>query len=573
MILQALVEYYERKAANPEIALPRLGFETKEIPFLIVLDRNGRCVQLDDTRIIEGKKKRAKSFIVPQGVKKTSGVAANVLWDNLEYVLGIPVKSKPERVIEQHAAFLSRMASLPQEDEGIQAIRTFLSSRSFEKLEASEVWKECLETNPLFSFRLTEDGGSPIFERPALMDAIEKMNDSEDVIHGTCLITGQTDRPIERLHTSIKGVWGAQTAGANIVSFNLRAFESYGNEQKQGENAPVSVSAAFAYTTALNYLLGKDSKQRIQVGDASTIFWADKSCALEESFSFLFSEPHKDNDDHPDRNVEAVKVLYESVQRGKASVDKEDNRFFVLGLAPNAARIAIRFWLHGTVQEFSERIVQHFEDLKIEHASFENPYLSLFRLLLSVATQHKADHIPPNLGGEVMRSILQGLPYPTTLFQAAVRRFRIEQEGRFIYPQAAIIKAYLNRNYKEKLTVSLNINHTNPGYLLGRLFAVLEKIQAEAQPDINATIRDRFYGAASSTPVTVFRNLIKLSTHHLPKLEEKRRIYFDKLTGEILEKINDFPRLLPIEDQGRFAIGYYHQKQDFYKKSDSEKGE
>jgi CRISPR-associated protein Csd1 len=381
---------------------------------------------------------------------------------------------------------------------------------------------------------------------------------------------------ITRLHPAIKGVWGAQSVGANIVSFNLRAFESYGKEQKQGENAPVGKHAAFAYTTALNHLLGKDSKQRMQVGDASTVFWASAKTFLEDSFASLFSEPSKDD---PDGETPAVKALYESVKQGNLNVSDSTTQFFVLGLAPNAARISIRFWLTGTVQEFSQRIVEHFDDIAIGHAPYEPPYPSLFRLLASTALQGKAENIPPHLGGDMMRAILSGLPYPETLLQSSLRRIRAEREVN--YPRAALIKACINRKTRrtntagdsapeEELHVSLDPANTNAGYRLGRLFAALEKVQEEASPGLNATIRDRFYGAASSTPVTVFSNLLKLNKHHLAKIENRgRAVNLEKLIGEIVDAINGdegFAAHLTIADQGRFAIGYYHQKQAFYAK-------
>lgn len=579
MILQALVEYYERKAADPDTALAPPGFEAKDIPFIIVINDNGQYRQLNDTRCGEGKKKRAQTFLVPQGVKKTSGVAANLLWDTAEYVLGVDTRGKPDRVAEQHAAFLERLNELPAGDPAISAIRAFLGNDPIAALQSSPLWPEILESNPLLSFQLSGDN-APIFMRPAIVQTLRHTAPEDDAVLGLCLVSGDTG-PIERLHAAIKGVWGAQTSGANIVSFNQRAFESYGKEQKQGENAPVGKQAAFAYTTALNHLLGKDSNQRVQVGDASCVFWAEKPCLLEDDFAAYFKESPKDD---PDYNVRAVKNLYQSIQQGHATVSDQNTRFYVLGLAPNAARIAIRFWLHGSVAEFSAHIVQHFDDLTIDHAPYEKPYLPLFRLLTSIAAQGKADNIPPNLGGDTLRSILSGLPYPATLLQAAVRRIRAEQN--VPYARAALIKACINRKtrfdhphdpaYQEELKVSLDLENKHIGYRLGRLFAALEKIQEDAHDrSLNASIRDRFYGAASSTPVTVFPNLMKLSGHHLDKLgklNEGRRVNMDKWLTKIIGGMDGeqaFPSQLCIEDQGRFAIGYYHQRQAFYSKSTS----
>lgn len=565
MILQALKGYYDRKSKDPDSALAPEGFEVKEIPFVVVIDGNGALVQIEDTRSGDGKKKRAQSFLVPQGVKKTSGVSANLLWDSAEYALGIDTKGKAKRVVEQHAAFKARLEELPKSDKGIQAINNFLINVPFDKLETMPAWNEIKISNPLITFRLHGER-ELVCQSPSIIQSLQVESGDAEAPHSVCLLSGESAE-IERLHPSIKGVWGAQTSGANIVSFNQRSFESYGKEQKQGENAPVGKAAVFAYTTALNHLLGKDSKQRLQVGDASTVFWAEKPDKLENSFSDIFGEPPKDD---PDRNTRAVESLYLSVKNGAFNTDS-DTRFFVLGLAPNAARISIRFWQVGTVAQMAGRIRQYFDDLNIVHAPHEKPYLSLFRLLVNTASLGKSENIPPNLAGDTMRSILSGLPYPATLLQAAIRRIHAEQE--VSYPRAALIKACINRNSgKEKLKVSLDESNANQAYRLGRLFAVLERAQERANPGINATIRDRYYSSASSTPSTAFPILMRLKNHHISKLENRgEAVNLEKLIGSIADGISSdgFPHHLSLEDQGRFAIGYYHQRQDFFKGKDS----
>ncbi len=570
MILQALHDYYGRKSIDPESGLAQPGFEWKEIPFIIEIDAQGNPIQIEDTREGEGKKKRARSFLVPQGVKKTSGVAANLLWNNAAYVLGVDTKRKPKRVEEQRQAFIAKIESLPiaaKNDTGVQAVLNFLRETNTDTLSQYVEWTGIVEAAPNLTFRLQGDMDL-VCQRPVVVETI-RMERETTGVNGLCLVTGENGE-IKRLHTAIKGVWGAQTSGANIVSFNLDAFNSYG--KTQGANAPISKDAAFSYTTALNHLLRKDSSQRLQVGDASVVFWSERLTEWERGIVDIFGEPTKDD---PDRNVRAVENLYAAIKHGKLENEEGRAKFFVLGLAPNAARIAIRFWQHSTVAEMAWRIKQHFDDLTIERSPRDPPYLSLFRLLVSVATQGKADNIPPNLGGELLRSILAGLPYPQTLLVAVVRRIRAEHEVK--YARAALIKAcinratrYLNPNIKEELNMSLDEASMNIGYRLGRLFAVLEKIQEEANPGINATIRDRFYGAASSTPVTVFSTLIKLKNHHISKLENRgRAVNLEKRVGEIMEGVSDFPAQLPLADQGRFAIGYYHQRQDFFKKTES----
>jgi CRISPR-associated protein Csd1 len=574
MILQALNDYYRRKQADPDPKnrLPAFGLEEKEIPFIIEIDTQGRLVNVADTRTGDGKKKIAQRFLVPQGVKKTSGVAANLLWDTAEYVLGVDTRGKPERVAEQHAAFLARIEALPdavRNDVGINAVQTFLRNFDREMFERLPVWEDVKVGNPVMTFRLNDDVGL-VCQRPAVVTAASTDTDTDEA-HGICLVSGEKSA-IERLHPSIKGVWGAQTSGANIVSFNLDAFRSYG--KAQGENAPVGKTAVFAYTTALNHLLARESSQRVQVGDASTVFWAEEPHDLETMAPNLFGEPPKDE---PDRGVDALRALYQSVDSGKFTVGEPDAKFHVLGLAPNAARISIRFWETTSALVLARRLRRHFDDIQIARAPHDPEHLSLFRMLTACAVQGKADNIPPNLGGDVMRAILEGLPYPTTLLNAAVQRCRAEQK--VTYQRAAAIKACLNRNIRHanrsrsqqerEFTTMLDTQNPNPAYRLGRLFATLEKIQEEASPGLNATIRDRYYGAASSTPVAVFTTLLRLKNHHLGKLSQGRAVQMEKLLGEIMGGLNDFPRQLPLPEQGRFALGYYHQRQAFFTKTES----
>ncbi len=578
MILQALNDYYRRKCDDPDPAqrLPMFGLEQKEIPFLLEISPEGELLQLRDTRELNGKKKVARVFRVPIGIKKTSGVAANLLWDTLEYVLGVDTKGKPERVAEQHAAFRARIAALPdaaREDAGIQAVMRFLDRIDLAQLALQPAWADALETNAVLSFRLHGDQDL-VCQRPAVVNAVLNVSTDDDAALAMCLVTGE-QAPVERLHASIKGVWGAQTAGANIVSFNARAFESYGKTERQGENAPVSRAAAFAYTTALNHLLRKDSPQRIQVGDASTVFWAERDSDFETAAADIFGDPPKDD---PDCGTRAVQAVLDAVHSGKWGTSDENTRVYVLGLAPNAARISIRFYHCATLRELGQRIAQHFEDLSLARGPHDLQYPSLFRLLAAVAVQNKADNIPPNLGGAIVDAIFAGVntPYPSLWLNAAVGRCRAEQNVSYL--RAAAIKACLNRQMRyaqlssptpsleQEFLPMLDVSNPNPAYRLGRLFAVLEKIQEEASPGLNATIRDRYYGAASSTPVAVFTTLLRLKNAHLKKLMPGRINGFEKLLGEVLGPVTDFPKHLPLPDQGRFALGYYHQRQDFFTK-------
>jgi len=591
MILQALKEYYDRKPA-----LPSVGWERKEIPFLVLISPDGEFVGFEDTRESDGKRLRAHPFFVPSlGEKKGSGIKSNLFWENIEYMFGIPVptdtKKDPdlERVQRQHEIFKNRIGSIKGESDVLEAVRRFYEKDYQHAVKKDKLWGEVFKLNR--TLLLSVIGRGPVTndaELKLLIDASLQVRGSM----GRCLLTGEKDE-IVSLEPPIKGVRGANTSGASLVSVNndiksgantgpTPAFASF--MKKQGLNSPIGRKASFAYTTALNHLLDKDSQQKVQVSYTTVLFWSAKDTSFEKEAFFFFSEPPRDD---PDRNTEVVKALYQMIWSGAYAVPDDDTRFYVLGLAPNAARIAVRFWHVGTVREMGSKLKQHINDLAIRHRLGIDPALPLRRLLRSLAPQEKEENIPPNLAGEVMRAILEGRPYPVTLLHAALRRNRAEQgkknrrtgkpEPNVPYERAAMIKAFLNRSlrfsnpgHEKEITMCTDPTNTNTGYRLGRLFAVLEKIQSDANPGINATIRDRFYGAASSTPVTVFGNLMRLSNHHLSKLEKEKPGLFvvrKKLVGEIMCLISEFPTHLDLSDQGRFAIGYYHQTQDLWTKN------
>ena len=568
MILQALKEYYDRKAADSDSCIAPLGWEWKEIPYLIVLHRDGSFARVEDTQEFGGKKKRAKKFLVPQSVKRSSGIAANLLWDNVEYVTGVVCKGKPERVEAQHADFVSRLNELSN-CRSVDPVRAFLAQEGRgERLAAALEWKNAVETCAFVSFKI-EGAMTPIFNEEDVKAQIDGnlLLKNNDAIDSVCMVSGSRDA-VATLHPAIKGVQGTNTTGGNIVSFNFQAASSFG--KNQGENAPVGEQTAFKYTTALNSLLGKDSRHKIAVGDSTTVFWSEKNSSLEDEFVDLFGEPGTDD---PDKGVDAVERLLSSVKTGSFASEHDSTRFYVLGLSPNSARISVRFWHVGTVSEMEKRFADWFEDLRIVHSSKEKEHLSLWRLLVSTAVQGKSENINPNLAGSVMRSILNGSALPDTLRNAVLVRIKAERrtkaERDLSYPRVKLLKAYLNRKLTErKITMSLDDENTNVGYCLGRLFATLEKIQEEANPGINATIRDKFYASASASPNTVFGNLMRLKNHHLSKLPQGRAIYFDKMLGVIIEKVSLFPPHLSLDEQGQFAIGYYHQRQDFFTKKE-----
>lgn len=584
MILQALYEYYQRKAADPESRIAPRGFEWKEIPFLIIIDEGGNFKNLEDTREIDGKNKRAKTYLVIKTKIRTGANSyqiSNVLWDHYGYVLAYPKDESDKAKTDagkQHTTFVSLVNNIVEQypdNSQFKAVQKFLNRvEEIGKVFEHQYWPDCNKIPGCnLSFRIAGEVQIVAEHNDLKSFAIKNIDvtkDENEIItansetEGICLVTGEHG-PVAVLHTATSISGGK--SGAKLVGFQKNSgYDSYYKEQ--GLNAPVSEIAEDAYTTALNVLLGKDSNNKFRLSDATVIFWASKENEFENGFTFFFAAPQKDD---PDRNAQEVKALFNSIYSGKLNTEG-DTSFYVLGLSPNAARISIRFWKSGKIKDFAEKIALHFTDLDIIHGkNDEREYFSLFNLLANIALEYKIDNVPPNLSGKMVECILDGSPYPVTLQQQCIRRIRAEQKINRI--RAAILKAYLNRknriyNTNEKsITMALDVGNTNQGYLCGRLFAILEKIQEEAQPGINSTIKERYYGAASSTPVTVFGRLLNLTNHHLVKLHPGRKTNLEKLIQDVVADIssNGFPSHLSLDDQSRFAIGYYHQRQELFK--------
>jgi len=574
MILQALHGYYERMCADPDSGMPPYGTSIENISFALVLGLNGEVKAIEDLRITENKKTRPSRLLVPAAEKKASGIKANFLWDTTSYVLGKDDKGNQERTDKCHAAFIELLkAYCDTSDPGLSAVLEFLS-KTEKDLSIYPEWKELLGSNVIF--RLDGVRGF-IHERPAAQDAWENcLNQRENDNVGQCLITGKYGQPIARLHPSIKGVRGAQQVGASIVSFNLSAFESYGKEQSI--NAPVSQKAAFSYVTALNYILSRESRQKITIGDSTIAFWAERSSPAEDFLADLFdpdtaiSTPET-TIDH--QTTTKIHDLLQAIRSGKHAVDfvpdmDESVRFYLLALAPNAARLSVRFWEMSTVGGLLEKIGSHFKQLEIILQYDNEPeFPPLWRLLCQTAPLGKSENISPVLAGGMAKAMLTGLSYPQSLLPVVLGRIRAEHA--VTYFRAALIKAFLMRNKQMEVSVSLDPARTDRPYLLGRLFAVLEKAQEDAVPGANATIKDRYLSSASANPGQVFHMLLKNASNHTAKLrkdaEKKgRAIHYEAMVQEIMNFFDDFPKTMSAEEQGLFMIGYYHQRKDFFTK-------
>jgi CRISPR-associated protein Csd1 len=578
-LLPALVGYYRRLENDPDGGVADFGFSVEKIHFQIVLETDGSLFSFDDIRLrTEKGKPIPRPMVLPDGGGRSgTALKPNFSWDNTGYALGRDNKDNPKRAAEMFAAFRDLHRSfLPEleSDEGFMALCRFLDAWKPEQAESLPNWEEAAGLNVVFKLRARE---GYIHEsdqvRAAWLRSIALQNPKDKPILGVSLMSG-LEEELARLHPQINGVTGANTTGAAIVSFNLNAFESYG--KSQSFNAPVGTRDAFRYTTALNRLLA-DSSRRVRIGDATVVFWSDRleGADAEPIFREMFGDdfPRTEEAEHAP-TVTRLKNFLDAARQGRLQdvIKDPDAPFYVLGLSPNASRLNVRYWLVGTVSQFAERLAEHVERLEMTGAKPNDPPLVIRRLLLE--TVREAKDIPPQLAGEVARTVLGGFPYPQALFNAIVRRIRIDSQMN--HRRAAILKAFLIRNRKEEVPVALNKEHPDEAYQLGRLFAVLEFAQMNALPTVNRTVKDAFFSSAAATPASVFPRLIRLHHHHLEKLptnpeaagREKKRTkgFFERLDQEICSTISKFPHHLSLERQGLFYIAYFHQRQDFFTK-------
>lgn len=586
MILQALTQYYQRKADNGSDIAPQ-GFEYKQIPFIIVIDKDGNFVQLEDTRGTDSKTKKGNFFLAPLASTrsgKNSADVANLLWDHYGYIFAHPKEDTDTAIVmanRQHKAFKQRINEVltKTNDSGLKAVKEFLTNETnIDLVKNTDTWQQCQKIKGCnLTFRLQGETDL-ICQSKAIQSYIaNQSNYAEDESNkssekGICLITGNKDT-IARLHQPIGGV---NAKPAPFASINLDAFESY--NKSQGYGFPVSEKGMFEYTTALNTLLKSDN--RFRIGETVAVCFSEKQSEFEDELALLFGDNVKK--DNPDEFVNTVKNLFSSIHNGAYTKGEGTQKIYVLGLSPNVARIVVRFWYESTVADMAINIAQWFDDIRMVKG-INSPYpeyMPLLRLLCNLVFEGKSENLPPNLVADTTKAILNGGILPITLLQMAIRRNRAEQS--VTYARASLIKAYLNRQIRfncsknttknKEITVSYDPNRQDIGYVLGALFATLEKIQEDSsESKINATIKDRYYGSASSTPLTVFATLIKLSQHHLSKISKikpNRAVYFNRELGEIMNKIDEFPSHLNMEQQGLFAIGYYQKRQDFFVKKE-----
>lgn len=577
MILQALTRYYEDLLAQGKIDAP--GWAPAKISFALYLDENGGLTQVVPTRedVTKGKKtvQQPQSMALPAAVKRTVGITANFLWDNSSYLLGIDQKGKPERSRNCFAAAAKlHHAVLDGVDSPVaHSILAFFDN-----------WKpENAAEYPALAGQLDEviSGGNLLFraagiypqEDAAIREAWQRYRESggTDAVRMQCLVTGREDE-ITAVHPSVKGVRDAQSSGAALVSFNAPAFCSYGHEQSL--NAPVGKYAAFAYTAALNHLLA--DKENVQtIGDTTVVCWAEGAEDIYQTFGVaaLFGGGKEGLSDDDLRA--ALKRLANGLPCDDLGIDP-NRPFYILGLAPNAARLSVRFFLQDSFGALMKNVNDHYERMEIVRPSYEKfTYLPLWALLRETVNLNSRDKAPsPIMAGATARAIFSGGRYPASLLEATMLRIRAERH--ITWGRAAIIKAYYLKNPhedcpKEVLTVSLNEASTNTAYTLGRLFSVYEAVQQTANPGISATIKDKYFNSASAMPASIFPVLNNLYQKHLRKLEGGQRVYYDKQVMELKGILGEsYPARMTLAQQGAFDLGYYHQTQKRFTKKEEE---
>ena len=598
MILQALVRCYEALAERGELEKP--GWSPVKVSWGLELDADGRVKSLLPLGDTNAKGKQTPRIMkLPYPEKRSSGVAANFLCDNSAYMLGIDAKGKPERTRECFTACAQKHQTILQEVQHptARAILNFFDTWKPEDAAQHPAIQPNLDVllkggNIVF---VTQDAeGEPQFAQdvPEIRHAWdEDYAKSDDAVMGRCLVTGEKE-PIAILHPSIKGVMGAQSSGASLVSFNAPAFESYGKEkdrddQGQGRNAPVGKYAAFAYGAALNYMVGQaDFHGRL--GDTTLFYWAEGAePAYSNAFMAMLGMGGEDKNEITQKELNGVLTALcqgQTVKWDNVPLNPE-NRFYILGIAPNASRLSVRFFLRDSFGTFVKHYQKHQERLNIVRPAYdERETLSMWALLKETVNPNSRDKsAQPQLVGEMLRAVLTGSLYPAALYTQTEIRLRAEKD--ITRGKAAIIKAYLLRNvveqqkeqthiYEEVLDVELNEQSTYLPYRLGRLFAVLEAVQQKANPNINTTIKDRYFNSACATPALVFPTLLRLAQSHLSKIGGGAEVYYDKMVTELLGGVTQsYPARLSLQDQGIFQLGYYHQKQKlFTKKEEKDNG-
>lgn len=582
MILQALVKLYEDLRSRGEIDAE--GWSKVKIGYAVCIDKSGAVTQvIPQVKEEQRGKKTVQAplqIMLPAPITKTVGIKSNFLWENAEYLLGLPKDAEnEEQAADNKAKSAKRFDACRQkhhelldgvDSDAAKAVLAFFDS--WDNSNAAEhplivPIADALRKGVNLTFRFN---GRYVSDDPAIQKAWDEHYSKSTGEQMQCLVTGEYG-PYEPIHPKIKGVNGAQSSGASIVSFNAPAFCSY--DKEQNANAPVGKYASFAYTAALNHLLA-DKNYVQHIGDTTVVFWADGAEPQYRALSLAALFGNSESSGFTDEQLQsAVARLAKGLPVKELDVEA-DRTFYILGLSPNASRLSVRFFLKGSFGSFMKNVNDHHERMRIDRPSFDKfETVPLWKLLSETVNQNSRDKsASPILSGAVARAIFSGGPYPASLIESVMIRIRAEHDVSRI--KAAIIKAYYLKNQnqgcpKEVLTVSLNESSTNTAYNLGRLFSVYEAVQQKANPGINSTIRDKYFSSAATTPATIFPVLDNLCQKHLRKIDEGSRVYYGRQIGDIKNRFGEeLPLRLSLPQQGSFNLGYYHQTQKRFTKKE-----
>ena len=569
MILKALYDYYNR--CGDDIVPMDMAYV--DFYYSIVLDEKGNFIRLEPLGGDSG-----LPLLTFRPEERTSAPVPHCMGDHAGYILGLKeVKAKDnfdyakemtrnEKTLTAFKKDVENFFNILPDNSFVQAIHAFYKKFSLETINAikhDSHWGDfCKYLAKNITFSVIGINGYAASDNEILQ--VKKQSKSNENKKAVCLITGVKEKPVNTTYSSF--ILGGKS-NAKLVAFQVNSgYDSYG--KKMGLNAPISEEAEFKYTTALLKLLSKNSRNKFRIGDRSFIFWASSNSeAAEQTEGSLFDllGYTEEEVDDPNAKIEQVRKVFTAIYSGSLKTSLED-RFYILGLAPNSARIAVVYWSECSLKEFAGKILCHFKDMEIKDTRIDKkPYMGIKSMLAAVTLNGKQSEATPNLPEAVVKSIFQGTPYPFTLFSACIRRIRAESGNKdaIRIARMAIIKAYLNRinDNNKKIETMLDKSNTNQGYLCGRLFAVLENLQYAANKQ--DSIRSGYMNAASSTPSAVYPTILKLSNSHYSKLAKDKKglaIYFDNQKKEIMAQISDFPDTLDLSDQGRFFLGYYHQK-------------
>ena len=551
MLLQKLAEYSQRQASQGEDPLPSF-YEMVPARYFIGLNSEGSYLGMTDTANPKDRAtKRGVQRPLPRVKRSGTKAPPLLLADRADYTLGYVREGVPAQTVkDRHDAYitLTRKCLAATHEPEVQAILNFLENAPLEQLSKdNDLEPASFDPGATITFQVE---GRIVVDQRKVQDFWARIN-LPDAADAQCLVCNRNRPPLKRLKSAIKGIPGGDPTGTNLISANNNAFESYGLEASL--IAPTCAQCAEDFTQGLNGLLSRESS-RIRTPDSVSVFWTRE----EQQFDLHTIL------DNPEPQM--VQALLESVYSGRWT-ELDESAFYALSLSASKARAVVRDWLDTTVKSTKENLVLWFNRQHIVPVGTnENRYYGLMALARSTVLEPK--DLPITIPRQLLRTACTGAPLPWSLLHQAIRRCHAEQK--VTRPRAALIKLTLLSNLqppaKENYMVELDPGNADPAYLCGVLLALLEQAQRAAVPGIATTVVDRFYATASTAPQAVLPRLMKGVQPHLSKLERDNRGAYMRLQQQLETVLSaiaperNFPKTLTLEQQGLFALGYYHKR-------------